>query len=84
MTQSCPYCRQEINLSLIVEEAVIVGAQDVADIKYVVQCKVGATDREIYNALSFLARHGRIERVGYGKYRRHAIGETTDAKGDDT
>ena len=70
MTERCPYCRQEIILSLIVEEAVMVGAQSVSDIKHVVQCKVDATSKEIYNALSFLARHGRIERVGYGQYRR--------------
>lgn len=81
MTDRCPYCRQEINLSLIVEEAVTVGAQSVSDIKYVVQCKVDATPREIYNALSFLARHGRIKRVGYGEYRR-TDGET-ESKGQE-
>lgn len=69
--RECPYCRQEINLSLIVEASVSRDTiRSVGDIKFLVRGKVEATDKEIYNALAFLTRYGRVERLGYGRYRR--------------
>lgn len=70
MAHVCPHCRQEINLSLVVEEAITAEPRSVGDIKFIVRGKVQATDKEIYNSLAFLTRYGRVERMGYGKYRR--------------
>jgi hypothetical protein len=75
MTQVCPHCYQPINLSLVVERCVPRSARSVADIKFLVRGKVEATDKEIYNALGFLTRYGRIERLGYGTYRRRLNGD---------
>jgi hypothetical protein len=41
----------------------------VEDIKEkIAQSRIGASTKEIYNAISYLARRGHIVRVGYGRY----------------
>jgi len=63
----CPHCLQPISLAVIVED-IVKRHSAVGDIKLLVRGKVEATDKEIYNALGYLTRWGRVRRLGYGKY----------------
>lgn len=49
----------------------------VADIKHAAKSEgITGTDKQFYNALGYLARKGRIEQIGYGKYRLVDYGVT--------
>jgi len=66
----CRTCGQSLGLSHIVENVIAEGHEQVADIRLHVKKLMKATDKQIANALGRLTRHGRISRVGYGKYAR--------------
>jgi len=49
----------------------------VAEVRQHVEDRVGAAPKEIYNALGYLTRKGRLKRIGYGRYVVDGIGLST-------
>ncbi|CCV14626.1 hypothetical protein MESS4_690017 [Mesorhizobium sp. STM 4661] len=49
----------------------------VAEVRQHVEDRVGAAPKEIYNALGYLTRKGRLKRIGYGRYVVDGVGLST-------
>jgi hypothetical protein len=68
----CPACGHIITLSLVklTESFIPIGGITVDEIKRLVKLERPATDKQIYNAIGFLARKNRVDHMGYGQYRK--------------
>ncbi|MBZ9753899.1 hypothetical protein LB524_01240 [Mesorhizobium sp. ESP6-5] len=49
----------------------------VAEVRQHVEDRVGAAPKEVYNALGYLTRKGRLKRIGYGRYEVDGVGLST-------
>ncbi|PBB69014.1 hypothetical protein CK228_07120 [Mesorhizobium sp. WSM4312] len=49
----------------------------VAEVRQHVEHRVGAAPKEVYNALGYLTRKGRLKRIGYGRYVVDGVGLST-------